>query len=104
MAISQDVIDSARAKYGDVMHLSAEGFEVLVRRPSREQYRRFRAAVNDPKLKPDAVENLLRDCTAHPDAKGLDAILDARPGLAEVFGSAVLDLAGVGAEADAKKL
>jgi hypothetical protein len=102
-SFSDEALAAARAQHGEVTELSASGVSVLVRAPSRGEYKRFRSDSFDAAKRSDAVERLCRACVVAPDAATFDRILDARPALADVFGARVLELAGATAEATAQK-
>ncbi len=95
-------LDDLRAKHGDVAVLSAEGYEVAVKRPGRAEYGKWRKRSGDPATRPEATEVLFRDCCVDPEPAAVGAMLDKRPALGDVFGAECLKLAGLSAEADAK--
>lgn len=98
-------LDDLRAAHGvDITRLDASGVTVVVRAPTRAEYKRFRAESLDDKRRADAVENLCRSCVVWPDAAEFSRILDRKPALADIFGAKVLDAAGATAEAEAVKL
>lgn len=109
MAIDEKIIDEAKAKHGTVLHLvhaDEDGgvlAEVLVKKPSRAAYKRFRAMSFDEKQRADAMETLMRDAVVYPAQAEWDAMLDVYPALCETFAKDVLALLGAGAKADAKK-
>jgi hypothetical protein len=102
--IDEATVEKLKAEHGELHLLRASGAEVVVKPPSRAQWKRFRAYVADERRRPDAVESLLRDCVVYPDAAALDGILEKRPGLAETFGNQVVELAGASGEAEKKVL
>lgn len=102
--IPAEVIDAARTKHGEVTEITAAGETVLARRPTRGEYKRFRAESLSDVKRADAVEHLCRSCIVHPDASGFDAMLERKPALADIFGAKVLELAGAVGEAEARKL
>ena len=102
--ISQDQIDAAKAAHGDVRLLTSDGVQVLIRKPRPGEYKRWRRDSMDAARRADALEDLLRAITVAPDAAGLAALLEERPGLAEEFAGAMLELVGITGRADAKKL
>ena len=95
MAIDQKVIDELKAKHQDLTQLSQDETDILVKPPTRPQWKRFRAFMSDERKRPDAMEQLLRDCLVYPELTELDAMLERRPGLAESFGSSVVEMAGL---------
>jgi hypothetical protein len=93
MAIEQKIIDELKAKHGELVILSTASYEVVVKAPNRQVWRKFVSKVADEKSRADAVEVLFLDCVVYPDAPVINAMLDAKPALAQQFGSEVADLA-----------
>jgi hypothetical protein len=88
----------------ELHHIVAGDEEIVVKSPPRAEWKRFRAMYLDPAQRPLALETLLFGCLVHPDAAGLNAILERRPAFAEVFGEKLASAAGLGTEAVEKKL
>jgi hypothetical protein len=78
-------------------------FVVYARRPSRAEYKRFRADINNEKKQAGAVEMLLSSCILHPNTAAFQAILEEAPGLSETFGEELLKVCGLAVSADSKK-
>ena len=105
MDVLEEILDRLRAEHGDDLHLfEAAGVAVVVRPPLKAEYRRFRAKSSEERTRPDALEELARGCVLHPGRAEFEKILERKPGLADVFGAKLLELAGIVGEADAKKL
>jgi hypothetical protein len=98
--VDEKTIKEVREKHPKAVVLTAGGETVAVIPPTRAIWRRFKLCVTDERKRADAFEVLLRDCVVHPDAKGLEEILERRPALAETFGDAVAELAGAGLEVE----
>ncbi len=102
--MDQKVIEELKAQHGEIHQLSYAGVDVIVRAPSRAAWKRYRALMSDAARRADSFEVLLRDCLLHPSLQELDGILDRRPGLAETFGAELVEIAGLGKEAEKKVL
>ncbi len=98
--IDPKTIEELKAKHAD-LHLLRHGEdEIIVRRPPKEAFRRFRQKIDkDRTAMSEASERLLYDCTVYPDAPGLTAMLEKRYGLVDTFASSLVDLAGAAKEA-----
>jgi hypothetical protein len=98
----------AQTPDGKLREFSAtvEGKEyiVYVRRPSRAEYKDFRAAASNDKKQAAALETLLCTCVVYPSGAAFQAMLDEAPGLSETFGEELLKIAGLAVSADSKKL
>jgi hypothetical protein len=103
--IDPKVLEDLKAKHGEVVVLSDEetGTEIVVRKPPRAAYKRFRSMAFDPKKQADAAESLMVDCVVHPSNDAWNALLDVYPALAETFAPEVLKLAGASQSVEAKK-
>lgn len=88
-------VDEGRKKFGDgaifVLESESTGHRVIVRRPSREAYRRFRSDRHNPDKRSQAIETLFLGSLLHPTPKDFDRILDEFPALADTFGAQILD-------------
>lgn len=104
MSLSPEVLERLAAMGMELHHLSSDEYDVVVKRPDRPSYKRFKSMMSDPQKRVDALEQLMRDCLVHPTRQEFDAMLDKRPALGDLFGARVLELAGLTAEAEAKKL
>jgi len=94
VTLTDEKIAELKAKYGELHQLSHDGESVVVTRPNRQQWKKFRAFMNDDRKRGDAIESLLRECVVHPSLDELNSLLEVKPGLAEAFGSSVVELAG----------
>ena len=101
--VPEAIIEAARATHGEVSELTAGEYAVLVRAPTRGEYKRFRAESLDERKRAEAVEHLCRSCVVYPDPAAFDALLDRKPALADIFGAKVLELEGAAGEAEARK-
>ena len=91
--IDPSIIDELKAKHGELHQLSSEHYTVIVRKPSRPIWRKFTDAIVDERRRVDAIERLFLDCVVYPDGSAVNAMLDAKPALAQIFGGEVADLA-----------
>lgn len=80
------------------------GEKIIVRSPSSADWKKFRADQSDDRKKLYAADGLLRRCCVHPDAQGLDAMLELKPGLVETYGVELVELAGMAEGAEKKEL
>lgn len=116
MPIDEQTLESLKAKHGSVLHLKffdpndereekdrTPAAEIVVKRPSRAAYKRWRSMIVDDAKKADAVETLMKDAVVHPTLPEWEAMLDEYPALPETFGGEVLKLLGANTKADAKK-
>lgn len=104
MPLNPETIANLKEKHSDIYLLEAGEHEVVVRPPTRGEYRRFRAMATDDRKKPEAVETLLRDCVLYPESAEIERLLEKKPALADIFGGKVLELAGATEEARGKQL
>lgn len=91
--IDKALLEQLRAQHGDVFELTEGGETVVVKRPSRGDYRRFRQDRQDDKRRAMALETLFEACLVHPELDALEPVLDRKPALADVFGGRLLEIA-----------
>lgn len=104
--IDDATIEDVKARHPGVeLHLLTSGdAAVIIRRPTRHDYARFRKHTADEHFRELALDSLVRSLVVHPDRAGFDAMLNDRPGLCEEFGAPVVELLGLTGKAEAKKL
>lgn len=110
MALEQKLIDELKAQHGSAYVIEVPetkydpAVDIVVKRPPRGEWKRFRAMLFADDQKSEALETLAKACVLHPPAAEFAALLADRPALAEKIGSVLTELAGGGGEAEAKKL
>lgn len=91
-------------------HPNGKGFRigddtvVLLRVPSRPQWRAFTAERYDASKRVPAIEALVRHATVFPPGPDLDTLLEAHPGFVDVILARVVTMAGSEEEAIEEKL
>lgn len=104
MDVGQDVLEELRTKHGQVWVLRALDEHVVVRRPTRAEYKRFRALASDEDRRADAPEALLRNCVVWPDPTALEALLERYPAMGDTFAVELLKIAGSTKDTSSTKL
>lgn len=78
--------------------VTADGFpewEIVLRRPSRAEYKMYRSESNDPSRVADSQERQARRTVVWPSHEQFDAMLDDFPGIAEACAAPLNKLAGI---------
>ncbi len=86
---------------GELAILESNGESVAVRKPTRGEWKRFKAMASDEKKRSGAGEALFRDCCIFPD--DVEALLERLPAIGEMGAAQALKLAGADDEAEVKK-
>lgn len=81
--LTDEQFDELKTKYKRVCKISCGDVEVVLRAPTRGEYRQCRSKSHDPASAPDAQEDLVRQIVVHPTRAEFDALLDLYPGLCE---------------------
>jgi hypothetical protein len=107
MAISPERVQELDTKHGTVAHLKgADGtWEVVVRKPTRAEYKMFRGLASQPESRADAQEALLRRIIVEPEGlTAVDALFEAWPGIAEskTANAAIEQLTGMASQKQEK--
>lgn len=116
MALTQEQIDALEATHKRIAHLRSKHtvkgpdgklvpeWEVVFRKPTRAEHKRFRGMIHDEGQKADATEALARTLVVYPTREAFDALLEDYPGIADgkEMGQAIMSLSGMAAETDAK--
>lgn len=109
------VVDQLKSEHGGNLHLVGdEPDQVVVKVPPAVEWDRFNAMIVDEDRKAKAIPMLTRNCvvwapgaasTSRKDVLvAYDAIMAAKPGLAQTYGNQLVKLAGLAREATVKKL
>jgi len=103
--MDEATLDDLRAAHGEIYALE-EHPDVIFRRPTAPQYKRFRASVvsNDPRRLANAAPDLCKDVVVHPTGKAYDEYMDRYPGLPDEIALQAQELARGSLQARAKKL
>lgn len=78
--------------------------EVVVKTPSEPEWRRFRSMSSDDSQRAMALRSLVLACVVRPPMEEFAEMLERKPGLAETFGSKLVDIAGVSMATTVRKL
>lgn len=89
---------------GKLTSLKASGAEVVVRVPSRLEFRKWKADCQDDRKRLDAAELLLLPCVVYPDVAELEQLFEDKPGLVDTFSLQLLELAGFSQAVEKKAL
>lgn len=102
--LTEEQIEAFRTSHGRIAHVVGKaGWEVVFRKPTRNEYKRFRAIANDPAQVANCQEVLARACIVYPEkATEFDALLDDFPGIPEACGKALGELCGMQTEESTK--
>jgi hypothetical protein len=80
------------------------GAEVVVKTPSEPEWRRFRSMSSDENQRAMALRVLVIACVVQPPPDAFAEMLERKPGLAETFGSKLVEIAGVSLATTVTKL
>jgi hypothetical protein len=92
----------AHIKSSELQASGEPDWEIVIRKPNRAEYTRFRAQSSDPSKAPGAQEELVRQLSVHPTGDALSAMFEDFPGIAEACGAALAKLAGIAGAESAK--
>jgi hypothetical protein len=100
LSLTEEKIAELKERHGEGQLVaitvdSSTGEQVVIRRPSRAEWKKFRAHGSDDKRRQHAPENLVRECSVFPDVDRLNALLDRYPGLVETLTIELVQLAGM---------
>lgn len=102
--LSKDELQELETKYKRIARIADRdgAWEVVMRKPTHAEYKRFRAQLHNEQQKPDAAENLARVCVVHPSREQFDALLEDYPAIGDACGNALGELAGFTADQSGK--
>ena len=102
--LTKEQVQEFEATHKRVAHLRGKDgdWEVVIRKPTRAEYKQFRSRTHNPAQVADAQEILARQCVVYPSRDAFDAMLEDWPGIPEAAGAAFGRLMGLAAEEDGK--
>lgn len=97
-------LSTFEAKYQRIAHVigAGESWHVVFRKPTRQEYKQFKARLSNPQQAPDAQEILTRNIVVWPSTEQYDALLEDYPGIPEACSDALMKLAGMRGDEEAK--
>lgn len=102
--LSQDDIEKLKTQHLRIAHVVGKDnvWECVFRKPTRSEYKRFRAmAVNDAQ-KPEAQEWLAVQCVVYPTREGFDDLLNDYPAIPEGAAGELIALTGMAVNESSK--
>lgn len=78
----EETLEKLRGEHGEVWVIETSQGPVVFRAPTAGEFKRCKAATQDPKRAADADMILAQDVVVHPDKDAWRAMLVKRPGLA----------------------
>jgi hypothetical protein len=102
MSLSKEEVEALRVKHGDIEHVRGKPkkgamvdgkpdltptWEIVLRKPGRPDYVRYRSMVNDVSKRAEAHEALVRACIVYPSREEFAALLDTYPAICESKGA-----------------
>jgi len=93
--LEETQLESLKERHGEIFLVEIlEGETLAFRRPSRAEYKRFKAQALDDHKRIEADEQLVRSVVVYPEGAELEALLDRKPALATSLAGEVLEVAG----------
>ena len=103
--LTEQQVEELRTQHGRIAHLVGKGgaWEVVLRKPTRAEVKKFRADAHNPATAPNAQETLCRAIVVYPPkGPAFEALLDDYPGIPEAFTGQIQDLIGMSVEESGK--
>lgn len=108
--MSPEQLSELQAKHKRVAHLvsstvnddGSPEWEVVLRRPTRHEYKHYRSQCHDSARISDAQEELVRKLMVVPSGEAITTLIDDWPGIPEACGAAIAKLAGMSGQESAK--
>ncbi len=85
MKITDEQMAELEAKHGRIGRLRGRdgGWECVFRKPTRAEFKAFRARAHNPPQRAEAQEILARSCVVFPSREGFDALLEDYPAICD---------------------
>lgn len=98
-------LQEAKTAHGEAYVLtdSDDKISVVVRKPRRAEYQRFRQERADPGKRAAALERLFLSCLVWPTPTDFEPTLNSLPAIGDSFGAALFDRISGAVEAEVRK-
>lgn len=102
--LSEEELKTLEDTHKRVAHIVGKNnaWEIVLRKPTRAEYKRFRSMATNETQKADAQETLARSCVVHPTREAFDALLEDYPAAADACASSIMELVGLVTEESTK--
>lgn len=102
--ITQEKLEELEAKYVRIAHIIGknQSWEVVFRKPTRQEYKMFRSNAGNDAKKADATEILCRSLVIYPTREQFDALLEDFPAICEASSPVLMDLCGLSVDQSGK--
>jgi hypothetical protein len=107
LRLDDDKRNELRGFFGAVWEIeTADGDQIVFRKPTPQEYRRFKATALDENKRMHADENLARDVIVFPDPKSEEyrTLFERLPALPTALSKSILKAAGYEEGLEARKL
>lgn len=109
MGVTKEQLDEFETKHKRIAHLKGKEdpdgsvpWEIVIRKPSRAEYKQYRSMSHNQAQVADAQEILVRKIAVFPIGDALDALIEDWPAIPEACGKALASLTGLSAQDDLK--
>lgn len=108
--ITEEELSALETAHKRIGHLKSKecddkgipAWEIVLRKPSRQEYKQFRAQSHNPAQVAEAQEILARKCVVHPSRELFDSMLEDYPAIPEAAGEMFKKLTGLAVAEDVK--
>jgi hypothetical protein len=102
--LSKEDLQKLETDHKRIAHVVGKNnaWECVFRKPTRAEYKRFRAMAHNSSTLPDAQENLARTCVVFPSPEGFDALLEDYPAIPEAAASEIGEIMGMAVDETVK--
>lgn len=102
--LTKEQLEELELKYKRIAHVIGfnKEWEVVFRKPSRAEYKLFRANATNESKKAEATEMLCRATVIVPSKEKFDELLEDFPGICEASSTALLHLCGLAVDESLK--
>ena len=108
--LTKEKLGELHTQFGRVAHMvspmekddGSPEWEFVIRKPTRAEFKVFRAMSSDDNRKADAQENFVRKLVVWPSVEEFNALMEEWPALCDGCGQALLTLSGASQKEAAK--
>src|SRR5688500_12641686 len=99
-----ETVEALKQQHGEVHLIGNEHGQAIFRLPNAREYQRLIDEVGNQQLKGAATKTLVMACVVWPAMAAFKDLVERKPGLVQVFGGELVELAGAKAATTVKKL
>jgi hypothetical protein len=102
--LSPEDLSKLETEHKRIAHVIGKNaaWEVVIRKPTRPEFKRFKSMAMNPAQQADALEHMIRTIVVYPSRAAFDALLEDYPAIPAAFDAQLAELTGAAVDESVK--